>query len=278
MRGATVAGLARKTINARIDRIRRVWKWAAAEGLVPTSIYVELQTLDALRKNRTEAREAPRVMPVAEYRGRATLPHMPRPVAAMAELQLLTGCRVGEVLTMTASEIDRSVDPWESRPGSHKNDDRDDGRERVVHLRPRAQAVLSPFLDRAPDADLFDSRDVLADRRRSLRRVAPRYDRRTYGRAIDRACDRAFPHPVVSLIKRSRTNKLTAEQARDLKAWREANLWSPLKLGHAAATRFRKSFGLEASQALVGHARADVAQACAERLDDLARDIARTTG
>lgn len=152
VRGAMVAdGLARKTINTRVNRLRRIWKWAAAEGMVPASVYVELQTLDPLRRNRTEAREAPRVVPVAEERVRATLPHLPRPVAAMVELQLLTGCRVGEVLAMRGGEIDRTVEPWEYRPGSHKNDHRGDGRNRVTPPGPRARAILGPFMGCEPD-------------------------------------------------------------------------------------------------------------------------------
>jgi len=265
------AGLARKTINARVNRIRRIWKWAAAEGLVPASAHLELQTLDALRKNRTAAREAPRILPVAEAAVRATLPKMPRAVAAMAELQLLTGCRGGEVVAIRPLEVDRSGETWDYRPGRHKTDYRDDDRTRVVHLGLRARAVLGPFLEGClPSAPLFNPRESAA--RRGVRRA---YDRRSYAQAIYRACDRAFPHPTLGAV---RPADRTPSQKRELKEWRRRHRWSPLQLRHAAATRIRKDYGLEASQAVLGHARADVTQVYAERLDGLARDVARSSG
>jgi integrase len=46
-------------------------------------------------------------------------------------------------------------------------------------------------------------------------------------------------------------------------------VWHPNQLRHAAATEIRARYGLEAAQAVLGHARADVTQVYAER--DLAR-------
>ena len=48
-----------------------------------------------------------------------------------------------------------------------------------------------------------------------------------------------------------------------------SNMRSPLQLRHTAATMIRSQFGLEASQVVLGHARADVTQLYAER--DLSR-------
>jgi integrase len=41
--------------------------------------------------------------------------------------------------------------------------------------------------------------------------------------------------------------------------------WSPLQLRHTAATAIRARFGLEASQVVLGHEKADVTQIYAER-------------
>ncbi len=46
--------------------------------------------------------------------------------------------------------------------------------------------------------------------------------------------------------------------------------WHPNQLRHAAATKLRKQFGLEAAQVCLGHSRADVTQVYAERNSDLA--------
>lgn len=272
VRAAMVAsGLSRGVVNARVNKIRRVWKWGAAEGLVDAAVYTALMTLDPLRKHRTDAPESPGVAPVDEAAVRATLPHMPEPVAAMVELQLLTGCRVGEILRMRAVDIDRSVEPWEYRPRRHKNEHRDQGR--MIPLGPKARATVRRFLGRDPDAYLFDPR-VKATRADAK----DRYDRRAYAQAIRRACDRAFPHPVVSKLKLSRTVKLTPEQQAELKAWRVAHRWSPLQLRHTVGTRVRAEHDLEAAQAVLGHARADATQIYAARLDAMAREIAEEAG
>jgi len=264
------SGLSRSTINARVNRIRRAWKWAAAEKLVPTSTHQDLMTVDPLRKNRTAAKESRGVGPVPVEVVEATLPHMPPAVAAMVRVQLLTGCRVGEVVAMRPRDVDRSCEPWEYRPASHKTDYREG--DRSIALGPKAQAVVGSFLRRSPDAPMFDPREA------ATRDVRPSYDRRTYAQAIYRDCDRAFPHPVISRIKRSRSVKLTEAQKRELAEWRKRHRWSPLQLRHTAGTMVRREFGLEAAQAVLGHARADVTQVYAERLRETAREVARAVG
>ena len=53
----TEQGLCRNVVNHRISRIKRVFKWAVAEELVPPSTFHGLQALAGLRFGRTEARE-----------------------------------------------------------------------------------------------------------------------------------------------------------------------------------------------------------------------------
>jgi hypothetical protein len=43
------ANLARKTINGRISRIRRMFRWASKEGHVPAITYHGLLALDGLK-------------------------------------------------------------------------------------------------------------------------------------------------------------------------------------------------------------------------------------
>ena len=80
-----------------------------------------------------------------------------------------------------------------------------------------------------------------------------------------RACERAFPVPD-GLPEAS------------LKAWRKANWWSPNQLRHSAATEIRKLYGIEGSQVVLGHAKADVTQIYAERDHDKAAEIMRQVG
>ncbi len=54
--------------------------------------------------------------------------------------------------------------------------------------------------------------------------------------------------------------------------------WHPNQVRHTVGTEVRSKFGLEASQCLLGHSRADVTQTYAERDMRLAADIARKIG
>ncbi len=269
VREAMVAsGLARTTVNARVHRIRRAFRWAASAELVPAEVARALDTLAGLQRGRTAAPEPEPVGPVPVEHVEAVLPLLTRPVAAMVQLQLLTGCRAGEAMAIRGCDLGRDGPAWEYRPAAHKTAWR--GRERVIPLGPRAQEVPRPFLRDDPEEPLFSPRDAVAEhhrRRGEARRTRPTpsevarrspglgaggrpgYDRRTYRQAIVRACRRAG-----------------------------VPAWSPLQLRHSAATALRSRYGLEAAQVVLGHARADLTQVYAERDLAKARAIAAEVG
>jgi integrase len=76
-----------------------------------------------------------------------------------------------------------------------------------------------------------------------------RHTRDGYRRAITRACERVG-----------------------------ISTWHPNQLRHALGTEVRKKFGLEASQVILGHARADFTQVYAETNADRGREVARLVG
>jgi len=55
-------GLSRKVVNNRVNRIRRIFKWAVSEELLPSSVYEALRTVDGLRYGRTHARETKEIL------------------------------------------------------------------------------------------------------------------------------------------------------------------------------------------------------------------------
>src|SRR5205814_1856338 len=124
-----VAGLCRGLINQRVGKLRRVFKWAAGEELVPFAVYQALTAVAGLQKGRTDAREAEPVGPVAEEHVRAVLPFLRPQVRGMIELQLLTGMRPGEVVRLRPCDLDTSGDVWFYRPPQHKTAHR--GKARV---------------------------------------------------------------------------------------------------------------------------------------------------
>ena len=280
--------LCRNVTNNRVNRVRRFFKWCAAEELVPPGVYHGLLAVDGLKCGRTEARETAPVKPVPDAHVEATLPHLGPQIAAMVQIQRLTGMRPGEVVQMRPGDIDRTGEVWVYRPEKHKNKWR--GHDRTVPLGPKARAVLEPFLDGRPgDKPCFSPKEAeawryahnppysgrerttkkyasetkrlakaKADRRKAKRKPGRKsrdqYDRDSYRRAVRRGVERAKA------------------------AGADVVPWSPSRLRHAKATEVRAIGGLEAAQAALGHKRADVTQIYAEKNLAAAVELAKATG
>ena len=302
----------RKYINQHVQRLRRMFRWAASQEMIPASVYQALETVESLKRGRTKAREGKRVLPVPTERIDAVRPFLNRQIEAVVDLQLLTGARPGELLVMRPIDIEQrdgngdGVSVWVYRPIEHKNQFR--GVERAIMLGPTAQEVLKPFLDgREPKAYLFSPAEAEAERRAafSAARVTPmscgnragtnreldpkrsageRYTTPSLYVAIRRACDKAFPAPSPLGRREDETiaawkQRLTTKQQTELAAWRKAHRWHPHQLRHNAATRIRREFGLEAAQLVLGHSSAVVTDAVyAERDLTKVEDVIRRVG
>ena len=148
------ANLSRKVVNARINRIRRIFKWGVERELVDPAVLQGLQSVAPLKKGRSKARErATGVTPVSQDHIDAVLARVTTPVQAMIRLQLVTGMRPGEVVQMRVCDIDMSGKIWDYRPASHKTEHH--GKERIIFLGPQAQEIVRPFLKPEVDAHLF---------------------------------------------------------------------------------------------------------------------------
>lgn len=136
--------LARHTINDRIGIVKRAFKWAARQELIPASVHHALATVEGLRRGRDGARETEPVEPVPQAHVDASLPFMPEPVQAMVRLQLLTGARPGEIASMRACDIDCSRKTWIFRPAAHKNSWRNKKRE--IYLGGKPYSAVPKYL------------------------------------------------------------------------------------------------------------------------------------
>ena len=299
------AGWCRGFINQRVGRIRRMFKWAASEELVSAAVYQALATVTGLQRGRSSARESQPVMPVEDAAVDATLPFLNRHVRGLVEFQRLTGCRPGEACNLRRCDIDIGGAVWLYRPPQHKNTHR--GKSRTIAVGPQAQTLLKGFFTTDIGAYLFSPVRAVeelhaartanrktprypshmarnaAKRKPDAKPVAEKYDRGSYGLAVDRACDKAFP-PTGELARREKESRLAwwarlnPEQRSAVKQWQKAHRWHPNQLRHTFATRVRKQHGLEAAQVLLGHSRADVTQIYAERNEELAITVAAKMG
>jgi integrase len=243
-------GLSRGVINQRVGRVRRLFRWGVEEELVPPSVLHGLQAVRGLQKGRSAARETEPVRPVPEAIVEAVLPFLRPQVAAMVQVQLLTGMRPGEMVVMRGIDLDTSGKVWVYRPGSdqgpegaHKTAHR--GFARVVLIGPRGQEILKPWLRLNVEEYLFQPWEAVTalrtdQRSRRKTRVQPsqqnrkkknpkrkpggRYTVRSYAVAIGRACLKAgVPH------------------------------FHPHQIRHTKATEIRREAGLDAARAVLGH-------------------------
>ena len=263
--------LSRSYVNRSMQWVRRLFRWGVGEELVEPSILQALEAVEPLRIGRTDAPETTPVSCVPDELVEKTIPHLPPVIAQMVRLQRLTGMRPGEVCALTTGELDLSGEVWMYTPRHHKTAHH--GKKRVIPFGPRAQEVLRPYLRTELEAPVFSPRRSEADRKANLRanrktpmtpsqrkrdervqkrprqNLANRYSSTSYGHAIWRACRQAgLPH------------------------------WSPNRLRHTRATELRKSFGLDAAGAVLGHSRLETTQIYAERSVELAAKVALATG
>jgi integrase len=270
-------GVKRGTVNHRVNTIRRAFKWAAKEELIPASVYHGLQTVDGLRRGRTKAPESVPVKPVPDYIVSAVVKHLPATLQAMVRLHDLTGMRSGEMVIMRAVDIEAPNDgkAWSYRPHRHKTEHH--GHQRVVPLGPKAQEILKPFLTTDLQAYLFspararDERNVVKRAKRQSKVQPSQYDRR-------KAKPKRAPgiRYTTASYRRALTYATTlAIKAGDLP---EGTSWHPHQLRHNCATRIRKEHGLDAVRATLGHRTVTQSAEYAELDAELAVNVAAAVG
>ena len=249
------AGLCRSEINRRIGRLIRAFKWAVSEEMVPPSVHQSLQTVIGLRRGRTDVRESEPVMPVPDASVEAIRPHVARQVWAMVELQRLSGMRPGEVVSMRTIDLETTGQVWTYTPENHKTEHH--GKRRLVHLGPRAQAILEPWLRSKEHLPLFSPAEAMVERleaRRGARKTSVQPSQQSRAKARPKK----FPGTCYSVESYRRAIAYGCLRA-------GVSSWHPHQLRHNAATRLRKEFGLDVARAVLGHSSPVVTEIYAER-------------
>lgn len=281
--------VSRQYVNAQMKRLIRVIKWGVGEGMVPASVHQTLKCVDPLKRGRVDAPEAEAIKPVEIATVEVTLKHTTQVVADMVRLQLLLGCRPGEICKLTPAMVDRTGDVWTITLADHKTAYR--GRQRTIYVGPKSQAILAKYLLRGTDQNCFSPRESTRQRLQAIndarvtpdgpgrnkpgtnRKAKPKkqpgeaYTAAAYGRAIAYACDKAFPAP--DDIKSDPEKR---------KTWRSEHRWAPNRLRHTRGTEIRKQFGLEAASSVLGHSEITVTQVYAEQDQERAMNVARSIG
>ncbi len=245
--------LMRGTVNDRLHIIKQAVTWAHAEkGKVSAMVAWSINQVRALAENRTAAKESDPVPPVADATVAKTLRQGTKTLDDMIRLQRLSGMRPEEVCIIRSIDIETTGDVWLYRPQHHKTEHHN--KKRVIPLGRRAQRIIRRRLKADLTAYLFTPKEAIAEWQTKVdHRMGTRcgnvYTTRSYRQAIHRACVRAG-----------------------------IDEWNPNQLRHAWATEVRKTFGLEAAAAGLGHSDLRTAEIYAERDLDRAKEVARKCG
>jgi integrase len=267
-KGKKPTRLSRTTVNSRIGKIKLMFKWAAGLQLIPAAVHHGILSVSSLARGRSAARETEEVQPVPTGIIEQTMPHLPPTVRDIVELLLLTGMRVGEAVIMRAIDIDRTGPVWLYRPIRHKNLWR--GKQRLITVGPKGQAIIRRHLKAKTDAFLFSPRE-----QQTVIDAAKRANRKS----------KVTPSQVCRKKANPKRRKGELFSADDINtAIRRAcergkiPVWHTHQLRHTAALEISRHHGLEGARAALGQSTVQMAARYAGIDLDKAKEVASKIG
>lgn len=252
---------ARTYINSQVNRVKRMFAYAVEEDLISGTIYHALLAVKGLRKGTPGVRETVKVRPVPRGHVKAVLGKAHAVLKAMLLFAYRTGARPGEVGALKPSHIDRTGKLWVYHVPPEANKTEHHDQERKVYVGPRARKILEPWLEGVGPAEYVFS-PALAER---LRQEARRDARKTplYPSHIKRLETKRKLAP--KRPKRDHYDPISLRRAvKRLCNAAKVPSWTPNRLRHNAATRFRAKYGIEVARILLGHRKVHTTEIYAE--------------
>jgi integrase len=250
----------RRTVNRHTFRIISIFAWGVENDLVPETIWNALKVVKSLKKGYPGTFDHPEREAVPKNVVEATLKYMPPTIAAMVQLQYMTGMRPSEVFNMRVGDIDqsRSNGLWYYSP-KHKTEQHIG--EKPIPLGKAEQELIESYLmGKAPDAAVFSPRT--AQEERNTDRRANRKTRRTpshktsdEGRAT-KSCRYAEFYNRISY--RQAVEYAIAKGNKVLPEDQKIPHWTVYALRNSAATNLEAEIGLDEAQAQLGHTSANM--------------------
>ena len=272
----------RDSINKYTRRIVNIFGWGVSEELVQPNTELALKAVKPLPKGYPGTYDNPEREEVADEIVRRTLPFMPLTLAAMVQVQRLTGMRPSEVCKMRVGDIDMKRDPelWYYVPESHKTEEHIG--KKAIPLSKFEQALIAPYLvGKKSDAAVFSPRTAMEERnaeRRASRKtkISPSQAARNAARA-----KKTTPRYAEFYNKHTYRKGIEYAIAKGNKTLPEAEKiphWFPYQIRHAAGTAAEtmSGGGLDKAQALLGHKTANVTKRYAHGQLAIAEEMARS--
>lgn len=263
--------VALSTINHRMGLLKNIFKKGKTWGLVPRENYWDIKDLEPLLPNESIARETDPVRPVSKEDCRTILSVLDRTnpvVADMMRIHLLSGCRSTELCLMRFCDIKRDFPDgiWEYLPAEHKTEHHK--KPRIIPLGPRAQKILSPYLNETDEEDyIFSPRKAMA-----LQRQIKRQSAKHPPRKVTR-CDSPSRPPREHYTRDTYRNAIR----RAAKAGGISGVF-PHQFRHFAGTEIDQTIGKEAAQTILGHADLKTTDIYTDYNRPLAHKVAKELG
>jgi integrase len=272
--------LCRGTINDYIRRIVTVFSWGAGEEHVTPSTLAALKAVKPLQEGHPGTFDNEEREDVPDDVISKTLPLLPPMLAAMVQVQRMTGCRPSEIFNMRVGQIDKKSDPdlWLYKPPSHKTQKKTK-RKKIVPLGKPEQELILPYLDgKEPAAAVFSPKIAMQERN-----IERRANRKTKPTPSQRARDKersTKPSPYREFYNkdsyRNAVGHAIAKGNKVLPDNEKIPHWCPYQIRHTAATAMEQESGLDEAQALLDHSSAQTTKryshARLQKMKELARN------
>jgi site-specific recombinase XerD len=142
----TKGGLKAASVNRRLEAVRRLLRWAEANGTVTRNVALKVKSVRVTRKRRPLGLAAAEVHGLLRAAGETSRGLAPRNYA-LVQVMLQTGLRVGEVAALRRSDI-----VLRERAGTVRVRNGKGLKEREVPLNATARRALRQLLEQEPAA------------------------------------------------------------------------------------------------------------------------------
>ena len=251
----------RNTINKHTRKIVSMFRWGVSEELTLETTWRALKSVKSLKKGHPDTFDHPDRQEVPDHVVAATLPFLPPVVAAMVQIQRLTGCRPSEIFNMRVGEIDQARDAelWYYMPGSHKTEEHI-GKKDIPLGKPEQELIAPYIAGKAPEAAVFSPRTAMEERNAQKR--ASRKSKITPSQAIRNTARAAKPKQYREFYDENSYRKAIEYAIKRgnkvLPEGKKIPRWFPYLLRNSAATATELEVGLDESQALLSHTSANM--------------------
>ena len=251
--------LCRNQINRYTGYIKRIFAWGVEEEIVQPNVIHALRVVKDLRRGEEGTFDHPAREAVPDDVIAATLPFLAPTVAAMVQVQRLTGMRPAEVFKMRVGDIDRNRGNglWYYTPESHKTEAYI-GKKPIPLGKPEQELIAPYLIGKKSGAAVFSPCTAMKERaiearsnrkskltpsqrerdakraEKNASKVGEFYDRSSYRRAVKYAIEKGNRHG------------------------QKIPQWTPYLLRNSAATAIELEHGLDEAQAQLGHTSANM--------------------